>query len=56
MISKDVVLELLKKPQVVSSDGMEFDEIKDYLEICPSLNSKFLTVSFKLFLLQNSST
>jgi proline dehydrogenase len=55
MISKDVVLELLKKPQVVSSDGMEF-EIKDYLEICPSLNSKFLTVSFKLFLLQNSST
>lgn len=32
MISKDVVLELLKKPQIVSSDGMEFDEIRDHFK------------------------
>lgn len=32
MISKDVVLELLKEPRVVSTCGMEFDEIKDYFK------------------------
>lgn len=32
MISNDEVLELLKKPQIVLSDGMEFDEIRDHFK------------------------
>lgn len=32
MISKEVLIELLKKPEVVSSDGMAFDEIRDYFK------------------------
>lgn len=30
MVSKEEVIELLKKPEVISNHGMEFDEIKDY--------------------------
>jgi hypothetical protein len=32
MVSKEEVIEVLKKPEVISNHGMEFDEIKDYFD------------------------